>query len=156
MTIARKLNNFLADNDIQFETVTRVLTGSSSMSAEVTSVSGDDLAKAVVFNDDEGYVVAVVPSTHRVEVHTLLKLLDRKLSLVTEQELDVLFADCEIGAVPPVGGAYGLPVVLDESLTGHDRMHFEAGDHLTLISVNSQNFAKVMDTATFETFSHHR
>ena len=68
MTIARKLNNFLADNDIQFETVTRVLTGSSSMSAEVASVSGDDLAKAVVFNDDEGYVVAVVPSTHRVEV----------------------------------------------------------------------------------------
>ena len=68
MTIARKLNNFLADNDIQFETVTRVLTGSSSTSAEVVSVSGDDLAKAVVFNDDAGYVVAVMPSTHRVEV----------------------------------------------------------------------------------------
>ena len=156
MTIARKLNKFLADNDIQFETVTHVLTGSSSMSAEVASVSGDDLAKAVVFHDDEGYVVAVVPSTHRVEVHTLEKLLDRDLSLVTEQELDVLFADCEIGAVPPVGPAYGLPVVLDESLKGHDRMHFEAADHRTLISVNSQNFAKLMDTATVGSFSHHR
>ena len=155
MTIAKKLNQYLADNGISYEVVTHEVTETSSMSAEAASVRGDDLAKAVVFHDDEGYVIAVVPSTHRVEVHTLQKLLGRDLNLVTERELDTLFADCEIGAVPPVGRAYGLPVVLDESLEGHDKLHFEAGDHRTLISVNAENFSKLMADSTVGSFSHH-
>ena len=49
-----------------------------------------------MFNDDGGYVIAVVPNTHRTVVGALQKLLGRTLSLLTEQELDVHFADCEM------------------------------------------------------------
>ena len=44
-----------------------------------------------------------------------------------------LFDDCEFGAVPPVGAAYGLPVLLDESLDGASELHFEAGDHTIIL-----------------------
>ena len=33
--------------------------------------------------------------------------------------------DCEPGAVPPLGAAYGLDVVVDDSLTDHSDVYFE-------------------------------
>ena len=65
-----------------------------------------------------GYVLAVVPSTHRVEFGILQSILDKPLSLATEDELGRLFEDCELGAIPPIGAAYGVPVILDESVCG--------------------------------------
>ena len=40
------------------------------------------------------------------------------LSLATEDELGRLFEDCELGAIPPIGAAYEVPVILDESVCG--------------------------------------
>ncbi|NQV55139.1 MAG: aminoacyl-tRNA deacylase [Rhodospirillales bacterium] len=155
MSIAKRLDKYLNSADVKYEVISHPITENSSMTAEAADIKGDDLAKAVVFHDNDGYVVAVVPSTHRVEVNSLQRILGRDLNLVTELELDMLFADCEVGAVPPLAQAYGLPVVLDRSLQGHDKLYFEAGDHRTLIGVNGESFAKLMDGSEIGSFSHH-
>ncbi|HYI81677.1 MAG TPA: YbaK/EbsC family protein, partial [Acetobacteraceae bacterium] len=49
----------------------------------------------------------------------------------TEAEIARLFDGCDFGAVPPVGAAYGLPVLLDESLDGASELYFQGGDHTT-------------------------
>jgi len=48
----------------------------------------------------------------------LQSILDKPLSLATEDELGRLFEDCELGAIPPIGAAYEVPVILDESVCG--------------------------------------
>jgi Ala-tRNA(Pro) deacylase len=109
----------------------------------------------VVLHNGPSYVLAVVPSTHRVEFDTLHDMLDRRLSLATESEVAVLFDDCDLGAVPPVGSAYDLEVVLDDSLTGQPEIYFEGGDHRSLVHLKGGDFDTLMKDAQHGRFSHH-
>ena len=70
----------------------------------------------MLLEDERGYVMAVLPASHRVDLKKLRRKLHRKLELATEEELGEIFRDCEIGAVPPLGAAYGVPVVYDDHL----------------------------------------
>ena len=44
---------------------------------------------------------------------SLRDVLGKRSGLVMEAEIARLFDDCEFGAVPPVGAAYGLPMHVD-------------------------------------------
>jgi Ala-tRNA(Pro) deacylase len=99
--------------------------------------------------------MAVVPSTHRVELDALQDRLGRRLNLATEAEIGQIFDDCEIGAVPAVGAAYGLQVLCDESLASASAVHFEAGNHVELVRVDGPGFGALMKDATWGRFSHH-
>ena len=155
MTIATKLKQHLEDAGVRYSTVAHPRTISAMESAEVAHVPGDSVAKTVVIHLEEGYVLAVVPCSHRVDLTVLQELLDRRLGLASEREIDKLFDDCDSGAIPPVGSAYGLPTVLDASLKGRSAIWFEGGDHRTLVHVSGRDFDKLMQDARQERFSHH-
>ncbi len=155
MTIANTLKKHLEDAGVPYDTVAHPRTISAMESAEAAHVPGDAVAKTVVIHHEEGYVLAVVPSSHRVDLTTLQELLDRRLGLASEREIDKLFDDCDSGAIPPVGSAYGLPIVLDESLKGRSAVWFEGGDHRTLVHVSGQDFDRLMQDARQESFSYH-
>ena len=89
----------------------------------------------------------MVPSTHRLELDAVQRLVDRSMSLATEGEIADLFGDCELGAVPPVGPAYGLNVLMDESLADQSEVFFEGGDHRSLVRVNGADFDTLMGEA---------
>src|SRR5581483_1866835 len=110
-------------------------------------VPGDRLAKSVVLQDDSGYVMAVLPSTHHVRLGKLSRELNRNLRLATEDELAALFADCERGAVPAVGLAYGMTTIVDDSLEEQPEIYFEAGDHEQLVHMSRDAFMALMESA---------
>ncbi len=155
MTIAKRLSEYLANAGIEYEVVNHPFTVSASRTAQAAHITGDRVAKTLVLHDDQGYLLAVVPSTHRVELDAIGPKLGRRLNLATEKEIADLFDDCELGAIPPVGAAYGLKVMLDESLTDQEDVYFEGGDHRNLVHVNSAAFAKAMEGAERGRFSHH-
>jgi Ala-tRNA(Pro) deacylase len=49
--------------------------------------------------------------------------------------------------VPPVGVAYGLPAVIDDSLVEESEIYLEGGDHTTLVRVTRAEFAELMQGA---------
>jgi len=55
-----------------------------------------------------------------------------------------LFDDCEPGAVPPLGPAYGIETLLDESLTSVADVFFEAGDHELLVHLRGEIFQALL------------
>ena len=63
--------------------------------------------------------------------------------------------DCDTGAVPPIGSAYDLPMVLDRSLRAQPAVWFEGGDHRTLVQVTGSDFGRLMTDAREAVFSHH-
>ena len=105
--------------------------------------------------DEECYLLAVVPSSHRVQLGELDRQLERKLGLATEGELRELFKDCEIGAIPPVGAAYGIEMVVAQSLTEQPEVWFEAGDHELLIHVSGEQFSTLIGDAPRRLFTRH-
>jgi Ala-tRNA(Pro) deacylase len=154
MTIAKRLKSHLDEQGVSYETVAHPRTATASESAQAAHVPGDHLAKTVVVHVETGPVLAVVPSDRRVDLSALQALLDRRLGLASETEIGALFDDCDIGAAPPVGAAYGVPIVVDSSLEGLDRVWFEGGDHRTLVCVAGADFDRLMRDAQHGTFSH--
>ncbi|QIG49501.1 aminoacyl-tRNA deacylase [Nordella sp. HKS 07] len=155
MTIASKLRQYLDGKGVHYDVVTHPRTSTSSQSAESAHIPGDRVAKSVVIHHELGYVLAVVPSTNRVELGTLQDLLDKRLGLATEDEVSTLFDDCDTGAIPPVGAAYGVPVILDDSLNGAPDLYFEGGDHKSLVHVSGDAFRVLTKDARRARFSHH-
>jgi Ala-tRNA(Pro) deacylase len=143
------ITNFLGKLDVAYETLLHRRTITSRQAAREAHVPGQRLAKGVLFCDDEDYVLAVVPASRRVDAARLSKLLGRRaLALASEDELALLFPDCEIGAVPIVGQAYGVNSVIDAALLAEDDIYLEAGDHQHLVRVVGRDFRRLMENVS--------
>lgn len=153
MGIAMTLKDYLSRNGVEYQVLVHPRTGSSPETARVAHVPGDRLAKTVVLEDENGYLVAVVPSTYRVRLGELSRQLQRHLRLASEQEFASLFKDCDLGAIPPIGQAYGLSTVIEEDLVRKPDIYFEAGDHEELIHVTGEQFMRLMAGAEKHHFS---
>ncbi|WP_274628668.1 aminoacyl-tRNA deacylase [Arvimicrobium flavum] len=154
MTIAPKLKKYIDGEGVSYDTLAHQRTATSRQSAMAAHVPGSRLAKTVVIHHELGYALAVVPSTHRVELGALQDIMDKRLGLASEDEVGSLFDDCDIGAVPPIGAAYNLPVILDESLRDANDIYFEGGDHKTLVHVTGKDFRSLTRGAQQARFSH--
>ncbi len=148
MAMSTILKNYLAERGVEYTVRPHHRTEDSSHTAEATHVPGDRLAKAVMLEDDEGYVMAVIPSTHRVSLGHVHHRLERRLGLATEGELKTLFPDCDLGAIPPLGGAWGVDTCVDEALLQQPEVWFEAGDHVAVVRVSGTQFRMLMTEAT--------
>lgn len=144
MAIAITIRDYLNSRNIPYETIPHRHTVTALGAARAARVDGEMTAKAVVLEDEDSYLVAVIPATHRLQIGQLDRLLQRRLGLATEAELGALFPDCELGAVPAVGRAYHLPTVVDDRLAELPDVYFEAGDHEALVHMNRGTFQVLM------------
>lgn len=144
MAIAKSLRSYLEHRNIEYDSVEHPHSVTALESAHSARVPGHQVAKAVVLGDDKGYVVAVVPSTNRLDLSWVQDTLGRDMELARESELSGLFRDCEIGAIPALCDAYGLDVIWDDQLDGTSDIYIEAGDHEHLIHVTGDAFTRLM------------
>ena len=153
MAIAMHLKDYLTAQGVAYEVITHPRAASTVASAVRAGVPSDRVAKAVVLEDEGGYLLALVPASHRVQLGRLRQWLDRRLGLATERELAALFDDCELGAIPAAAGAYGLPMVCDDSLTEQPDIYFEGGDHCSLVHISGADFRRLTTDAPHARFS---
>lgn len=145
MAIAPKVQEYMTEHGLRYDVLTHPHSHNSMETAHLARVPANCLAKSVVLEDDDGFLMAVLPSTLHVQLGWLSKAMNRSLRLATEDELSGLFADCEPGAVPPLGAAYGLRMVVDDSLIDQEEIYFEAGDHEKLIQMSRADFMTMME-----------
>ncbi len=155
MAIAMTLKKYLEDSGVEYELIKHDFAVTSMRSAEMAHVSAEDMAKAVLLYDGKKYIVAVVPATHKVQLGKLHRKFDRYMSLAFEPELHELFYDCKMGAIPPLGNAYGIDVMLDNHLENCDDVYFEAGDHTDLVHISGTDFRNLMADAYHGEISKH-
>jgi Ala-tRNA(Pro) deacylase len=148
MGMSMKLADYLRAHPVKFELVTHSHTGNSLQSAEAMHVPAGCLAKAVVLEDEDArMVMAVLPASCKLKLGDLRSRTGRMLRLATEAELRQRFADCELGAVPPIGKAYGMETIVDDRMMTQPEVYFEAGDHETLVRVKTSDFMGLLEGA---------
>lgn len=147
MAISKTLKNYLALQGISYDIVPHRHTKTTMNGVTSAHLAAEMVAKPVILEDDGGYIMAVVPANHHVKFGKLNKFLGRKMGLATEPELAGLFFDCEIGAIPPVGQAFGVDTIIDDSLTNCADIYMEAGDHMGFLHLNGNAYRKMMRTA---------
>jgi Ala-tRNA(Pro) deacylase len=90
--------------------------------------------------------MAVLPGDSVVDLEQLrLDLGLSRLRLATEAELKELFPPCELGAMPPFGNLFGLPVYVDSRLAGEDMVAFNAGTHRDVIHMHFADYERLVN-----------
>lgn len=147
MSVAVRLQQYIADRDIAWDPVLHGKSRCGMDCAHRAHVPPGEVAKAVLLEDAYGYVIAVIPADRRLDVAKVGEALDRELRLAGESEVSSLFPDCEPGALPPLGEAYGVATLWDPSLAEKPDVYFEGGDHRTLVHMSGGAFASLMSAA---------
>jgi len=89
--------------------------------------------------------MAVLPASYQIDFIKFRKLVDSEdVELASEEEFKYLFPDCEIGAMPPFGNLYDMPVFVAESLAEDEEIDFNAGTHRELIRIKYKDFEKLV------------
>jgi len=154
MAVSNTLKRYLDSSNIQYDVLSHPFSRSSMETAEAAKVSGHQLAKGVIFKDEKGYLMAVLPSPLHVQITILNELTERNLEMIEEDEVGRLFGDCDLGAIPPVGDAYRIEVVLETALVDEESIYFEAGDHQKLIHVKGEDFQNFLKNACSGRFAY--
>ena len=143
MSISIRLKNFLGENQIPYSVLTHTTAYTAQGAAATMQISGKELAKTVVLRTGEEMILAVLPAPDHVRLDKLAAELGRSVRLATEQEFSSLFPDCELGAMPPFGSLYNLPVYVDESLAVDETIVFNAGTHHDAIRIRYDDFVRL-------------
>jgi Ala-tRNA(Pro) deacylase len=146
MALLEKLRVFLDENHAEYTHTVHPLAFTAREVASAEHLPPRDIAKTVVVFGDGGYHMMVVPANRLVdfqEVRLSLGLTHARMA--TEEELGRLFPDCELGAMPAVGGLYGMRVYLDNSLASEDMIAFNGGTHRDEVHMRTADYRKLVD-----------
>ena len=154
MTIANTVRTALEQHDIEIRLVPHPKTYSAHEAAAAAHVREDHIAKAVIVKDAQGYAMVVIPGDSWLKLEALQEETNRDFQLADESEIDRMFADCQAGAIPPLGPAYNIETFLDEALSSLANVYFEAGDHAELVHVSGEDFHALLKGVRHGHFSH--
>ena len=138
---ANKLREYLDSRGVKYVSIRHSPAYSAPEVAQSAHVSGRDFAKTVVVCTETGLALVVLPAVRRLVLADLREMLQMPhVRLASETEFRDLFPDCELGAMPPFGNLYGLPVYVAESLAAEEEIAFNAGMHTEVIKMRYEDF----------------
>jgi Ala-tRNA(Pro) deacylase len=151
------LTAYLNENHVPFEVVHHRTDYTAQETAADTHTPGREFAKTVVLDiGDQGRAMAVLPAVFQVDMEKLRAGLGtRQVHLADEAEMSDLCPDCEVGAEPPFGNLYDVPVYVDPSLTVDEYITFNAGSHDDALRMRYEDYERlvhptVMDIASLD------
>ncbi len=154
MGMAMTLQDYLEELDVTYDLVEHPRKYTSLEIADTAHLPAGRLAKGVLVRGDNGTLtLAVIPSDRMVDLDSLNERLARPVTLASEDDVGRVFDDCDSGAVPPVGNAYAVHVLLDQRFDAKPEVYFEAGDHEELVHVSGDEFSRLMAGAERGPFS---
>ncbi len=142
---ARKLKEFLDSKGIKYVTITHAPAYTAQEVAASAHISGKELAKTVIVKIDGKMAMVVLPASSVIDFDRLKAAAGAtRVELASEDEFRDRFPECELGAMPPFGNLYDMPVYVDESLTRDVEIAFNAGTHRELFRMAYKDFADLV------------
>ena len=146
-----RLRSLLEQKTVEYQAISHSRDYTAQETAADTHTAGREFAKTVVLLVDGHYAMAVLPAHHKVELKKLREELDaRSVRLAREDEIRVIFADCETGAEPPFGNLYNMPVYLSTAVKSDGSITFNAGTHDDVIRMRYADYIALAKPQIFE------
>lgn len=138
---AKKLKQLLDERSIKYISINHSPAYTARETAASTFVPRREFAKTIIVDLDGDKVMTVVSASRHVDLARLRSLAGAdKARLATEDEFKSLFPDCELGAMPPFGSLYQMPIYVDEMVTEVDDLCFNAGSHEQIMRMNCADY----------------
>lgn len=144
MPSSDKLKKFLDEKKVSYALLHHEKAYTAQEVAQAVHVSGKELAKTIIIDADGKYVMTVLPAPHKVNLKLLKDVLKAKeVRLAREEEVQQLFPDCELGAMPPLGVLYNMPVYVAQPLSEDQEITFNACTHTEAMRMSYSDFQEL-------------
>jgi Ala-tRNA(Pro) deacylase len=145
-----RLEAYLREKQVPFEVRhhPRAITAQEVAASE--HVPGRMLAKTVMVLADGKMVMLALPAPYQGDVDKAGKVLGVEVRLAHEEEFESTFPDCEVGAMPPFGNLYEVPVYVEAALAEDETIVFRAGTHTDTMSVSYADFERLVEPTIAE------
>lgn len=140
----QQLKEHLDSFGIQFVSVEHSGAYTAKEIAERVQIKGDQMAKTVMVNLDGVMSMIVLPASCRIHWDRFMRAMGTELvSLASEEEFKGRFPNCEVGAMPPFGEMYDIPVYMYEGFDELGDIAFRAGSHREIIKMSLADYLTI-------------
>ena len=141
----KRLKEFLDHHKIKYISISHSAAFTSQEIAAAAHISGKQLAKTVIAKVNGGMAMIVLPAREHVNFAALKKATGvASADLASESEFKNKFPECEVGAMPPFGNLYDMPVYVSSDLSKQEHIIFNAGSHSELIQISYNDFSRLV------------
>ena len=145
MQICTKLKEFLDSNRIRYVALGHSPAYTAAEIAASAHIKGRNLVKCIIVNGDGTHYMVATTANQKVSLEKLRQALNLKEARIEkEDEFRALFQDCELGAMPPFGNLYGMPVIVDEEVYRDKEIAFNGGNHASLVKMDFADFERLV------------
>jgi Ala-tRNA(Pro) deacylase len=143
--ILKKIADFLDANHVRYVVITHSPAYTAQGIAALAHIPGKQMAKTVILRVDGNFRMAVLPASQHVDIRLMRGVLGSSdVHIAHESEFEQLFPGCELGAMPPFGNLYDMPVYCDASLHDDQQIAFNAGSHRELIQMDFDDYLNLV------------
>ena len=151
MRCRERVEEYLSTSGVSFEIEQHRLAYTAQQLAAAQHVTGKHVAKVVVVVANGAMLLLVLPASSSVNLEKLkMGLRATELRLAREEEFATTFHDCEVGAMPPFGNLYGVPVYVDRSLAKVMDITFPVGSHTESLKIRYFDFERLVHPKVLE------
>ena len=141
----QRLKEFLDHHSVRYVVITHSPAFTAQEIAANAHIPGKELAKAVMVKIDGDMAMAVLPASRHVDFDAMEAAIGAgSIDLATEGEFRDLFPQCELGAMPPFGNLYGIPVYVAVALAEDEDIAFNAGTHRELVRMKYKDYERLV------------
>jgi len=139
--LSPRLHHFLSDHHVQYASLPHDRAVTAQATAHAAHIQSQRFAKTVMLKVDGKLAMLVMPASYRIDLLRLSRALAAGIvELAEEAEFKDMFPDCEVGAMPPFGHLYGVPVYIDSRLADEPEIAFNAGTHTDAVCMAYAEF----------------
>jgi Ala-tRNA(Pro) deacylase len=139
--LLKKISDFLDSHHVRYLVITHSPAYTAQGIAALAHIPGRLVAKTVVVRVKDRFVMAVLPASQHIDLKALRAVLGTlDVHIAHEEDFEKMFPGCELGAMPPFGNLFEMPVYCETSLRDDQRIAFNAGTHRELIQMDFDDY----------------
>lgn len=138
------LKQFLENHHVKYTSINHSPGFTAQEVAAAAHISGKQLAKIVVIKMGKQFALVVLPANKHVNFSALKEATGINADLAKESDFKSKFPECEVGAMPPFGNLYDMPVYVSSRLAENDQIIFNAGTHSELMKLAYRDFERLV------------
>ncbi len=143
-TCLERLKQYLGEHGVHYEVQHhRPVYTMQEVAAEVRE-KGWNTAKVFIASADGDPVMLVLAAPDHVDYERVREHLGaQSVERAHEEQFKQWFPDCEVGAMPPFGNLYKVPVYMDRRLADAQHITFQAGSHSDTIRIDMADYMRL-------------
>lgn len=155
MNIPDSVRSYLDQQQLAYQLLTYPPNTALGQVGEMLSLSYRRLMRAVLLQDQNGPLMAILPYSHILDFSLLCQFREVEPEPLYGAENQKFFQSrgCKGDSRPPLPGAFGIPALVDSSLPGEGDVYFESGSGDSLIKMTGRDFSNLLALACWGTFA---